>query len=55
MYSNSYKEVRFDKYCETCLYRGVPEQHDPCNACLSQPMNEGTEKPAEYKEAEYGR
>lgn len=49
------KEVRFDKYCKTCLYWGVPEQHDPCNACLSQPMNDSTEKPVEYKEADYGR
>lgn len=46
----TYKEVRFDKYCRKCLYSGVPEAHDPCNSCLAHGMNEGTEKPIEYKE-----
>jgi len=46
----AYKEVRFNKYCYKCLYSGVPEAHDPCNSCLAQGMNEGTEKPIEYKE-----
>lgn len=40
-----YKEVKFDKYCETCKYEKLSEVKDPCNECLEYGMREGTEKP----------
>ena len=34
-----YKEVYFNKYCETCEHKDLDEKFDPCNDCLAEPMN----------------
>ena len=43
-----YKEVNFHDYCPKCEYAKVDDIKDPCNMCLSIPMNENSEKPVNY-------
>lgn len=45
-----YKEVYFHEYCKTCKYAGLPEIDDPCNECLTFPMNLYSHKPVYWKE-----
>ena len=52
MVDNDFKEVRFDLYCETCKHKDKPEHYDPCNECLENGMNHGSEKPTCYEEKE---
>ena len=47
-----YKEVYFDKYCETCKYENTPEKEDPCHECLNNPTNVHSQKPINFKEKE---
>lgn len=44
------KEVYFDKYCGKCIHKDIPETEDPCNECLTQPSNENSHKPINFKE-----
>lgn len=44
-----YKEVNFTKYCPLCEDADTYEEKDPCNECLSVPMNEHSEKPVYFK------
>ena len=46
------KEVRYDLYCCTCQYKDVDQADDPCDECLSTPMNDGSVKPVNYMEGE---
>ena len=46
------KEVRFDLYSSKCKHAKVVEWESPCNECLEQPVNEGTQKPVNFKEKE---
>lgn len=46
------KIVDFKKYCETCEFKDVKQQDDPCNECLDNPTNVHTTKPVNYKEQE---
>lgn len=48
---DDYKEVHFDKYCETCKHSTTKEYESPCNECLETPMSANTEKPTEWKGA----
>lgn len=43
-----YKEVNFHEYCPKCKYAKVDDIKDPCNMCLSIPMNEHSAKPVNY-------
>lgn len=43
-----YKEVNFHEYCPKCEYAKVDDIKDPCNMCLSIPMNEHSSKPVNY-------
>lgn len=52
MDSDKYKIVFFDKYCQTCKHRDVDEVKDPCDACLSEPINFCSHKPINWEEAE---
>ena len=45
-----YKEVYYDKYCETCKYADMDDTKDPCNECLGEPTNLHSHKPVKYKE-----
>ena len=46
---NSYKEVRFDKYCQSCISKDLTGSNEPCNSCIAMPMRYGTEVPYKYK------
>lgn len=43
------KEVRFDIYCKSCVYKNLKETDDPCNDCLDHPSNSNTAKPVWYR------
>ena len=47
---DTFKEVRFDKYCESCKFFCEKETHDPCNDCLAESSNTESEKPIFWKE-----
>ena len=49
---NIYKEVYFNQYCKTCEYKNLKESEEPCDECLSNPINEYSHKPINYKEKE---
>ena len=44
------KEVYFDQYCEKCIHFKEDEGKDPCDECLTYPMNEYSHKPIKYEE-----
>lgn len=44
-----YKEVNFNKYCNTCVHRKEPENHDICHECLNNGYNTNSEKPTQYE------
>ncbi len=45
------KEVYFNQYCQKCNHKDVPETEDPCNECLTEPVNEYSHKPVRFKDA----
>ena len=47
-----YKEVDFSAYCKTCKHEKVEDVKDPCNECLSEPINLHSRKPVKYEEKE---
>lgn len=47
---DSYKEVYFDKYCQTCEHCDLAEDQEPCDDCLNEPVNVYSHKPVFYKE-----
>lgn len=47
---NIYKEVYFDKYCNTCKYEKSPETDYPCDECLNNSENLYSHKPVKWKE-----
>lgn len=47
---NSEKMVYFDKYCPICKHEKTNESKDPCNECLSNPVNKNTHEPVMWKE-----
>ena len=52
MNSEGYKEVYFEQYCKTCKHKDTNEADDPCDECLSEPMNIYSHKPTKYVEKE---
>ena len=44
--------VEFWRYCETCEYKELDENKEPCEECLDHPWNEYTSKPINWKEKE---
>ena len=48
----NYKEVYFDKYCKTCKHEKLEEKFDPCNECLSEPVNTGSHVPVNWEDKE---
>lgn len=38
------------RYCELCVSKDVPETEEPCNECLTNGTNLGTDKPVCFKE-----
>lgn len=45
-----YKEVYFNEYCETCKFKDMKENEEPCAECLSYPANVYSHKPINYGE-----
>ncbi|MDO5540819.1 MAG: hypothetical protein Q4F83_12255 [Eubacteriales bacterium] len=46
----NYQEVYFDKYCKTCKHEKMEEKFDPCNECLSEPVNAGSHVPVNWED-----
>lgn len=47
---NPQKEVFFYEYCRKCVYRELGEHEEPCNECLTSPVNWQSHKPVMFKE-----
>ena len=45
-----YREVEFNKYCETCKHKKKSEPDSPCDECLAEPTNLYTSKPVRWEE-----
>lgn len=43
------KEVYFYTYCNTCKYLLTLDSEDPCNECLTCPVNTDSHKPVNWK------
>lgn len=46
----AYKEVYFNEYCPKCKHRKVKNHEEPCDECLSEPLNWNTHRPVKYEE-----
>ena len=46
------KEVLFYNYCSHCKHKDVKETYEPCNECLTHPVNENSHKPVMFQEEE---
>ena len=44
-----YKEVYFNDYCKKCKYKDLKEDDDPCDECLSYPVNVFSHKPIKFE------
>ena len=49
MEDNQYQEVYFCQYCKTCKHNELEENKDPCDECLSEPINLYTHKPVKWE------
>ncbi len=47
---NEYLEVYFDQYCKSCKYCDAKDVLDPCDECLTNPVNLYSHKPVNWKE-----
>lgn len=50
METNAYKEVYYDRYCSTCKHKSLSGTDEPCDECLTEPVNLYSHKPAKYEE-----
>ena len=44
------KIVRYELYCKKCKHRNRSAVEDPCNECLTVPVNYGSIKPINFEE-----
>ena len=44
----NFKEVYFDNFCALCKHKDLDEAEDPCDECLSEPVNEYSHKPVNF-------
>lgn len=47
---DDYKIVRFEEYCKKCKYEKLKDEEDPCNECLTSPVNLYSHKPVNFEE-----
>lgn len=40
--------VDFNEYCSKCKFFKTPENEEPCDACLDEPVNEDSAKPVKF-------
>ena len=52
MNSEGYKEVYFDMYCHNCIHFDKVGDEEPCDECLSEPMNIYSHKPSKRRAEE---
>lgn len=45
------KIVEFGDYCSKCKYKNLSEADDPCDACLSAPVNSNSRRPLMFESA----
>ena len=43
------KEVRYDLYCHTCVYKNNPEDQELCYDCLNESSRYSSHKPYRWK------
>ena len=44
------KEVNWHDYCPKCVYAKASSFEEPCNTCLEEFTNEGTDRPTKFEE-----
>lgn len=44
------KIVAFDIWCPKCKHRDKKEHQQPCDDCLSEPVNVDSQKPVNWEE-----
>lgn len=49
MNDENLQEVYYNRYCKTCKHKKLPEEADPCDECLSNPVNYATHKPMNWE------
>lgn len=49
MDEQAYKEVYYYEYCKSCKHRQVKNTDEPCDECLSEPLNLNTHRPVKYE------
>lgn len=47
---NEEKIVKYEEYCSQCRYKDLGENEEPCNECLTWPVNLYSRKPIKFKE-----
>lgn len=43
------KIVEFAEYCSQCKYSPLKQDEEPCNECLTNPVNEDSRKPIMFE------
>lgn len=43
------KEVYFGQYCVRCRFRKLPENEEPCEECLTNPMRYDSHRPLKFE------
>jgi hypothetical protein len=46
---NEMKIVEFERYCDICKYKDLPESEDSCDECLEEPVNVFSHRPTKFK------
>ena len=50
---HNHRIVDFNDYCPKCKHSNVNENEYPCDECLDNPVNEGTDKPVKFEKKEW--
>lgn len=48
--NGDYKEVYYNEYCTKCKHIKEVMTDEPCNSCLSEPINLYTHKPVRFED-----
>ena len=49
------KEVYFHKYCKLCRHKDTDENQQPCDECLSEPVNINCHRPVKFEAIDEGK
>lgn len=52
MNNEGYKEVYFNEYCKLCKHVAKNPVEEPCNSCLTEPVNLNSHKPVRWEKKE---